>query len=172
IEALLQEEPDNVTQIRRTVMPPKGRRFAFDAGEDATVEAAVADFFHTVANVQLSESQVREALRCSAASDIVLLWKQLDVVTRVGFTNENPEFYFIWRGTGAASTTVDAVVRKIVWYQRLVAKPKAARVQKNILSAALGVVLRPTTVAQQQNVSVAVVLEILNDAVSKGLFEL
>ncbi len=171
IELLLKEDPSEVTQIRRIVTPSKGRRFAFDAGENETVEAVVADWLRTSTNVEVTAGQVMEALRRSAASDIVLLWKKLNVVTRVGFTDEGPEIYFIWRGTGAASTLVDTVVRKIVSYHGLLAKPEAAKVRRAILSTGFGVVLKPSALSQEYGISSRAIVDILNEAVANGNFE-
>jgi hypothetical protein len=67
---LLAEEPDEVADIKRNVRPKKGRRFAFDAGEENKLTMALTDFLAQEGDIPVSETQIRSLLRRSGASDI------------------------------------------------------------------------------------------------------
>jgi hypothetical protein len=170
IDSLLQEEPEDVVDIKRIVRPQKGGRFSFDAGEESKLTTAVADYFKTEGKIQVNEKQVRELLRNSAASDIVLWWKKTDLVTRVALMEHSAEFLFIWRSAGASSSVVDSVLRKLVDYSRIVARPAVQALRRSLLSTPIGNTVQPAVVAQTNGVRPEEVAEILNGAVARGTF--
>jgi hypothetical protein len=100
-----------------------------------------------------------------------LVWKRLQILTRVALLQDAPEFLFIWRDAGPSSTVVDSVLRKVISYDRLVTRPGINAIRAGLLASPLDEVLRPAMVAQQYGVPRSDVLEILNAAVSKGNFE-
>jgi len=171
IDALLEEEPAEVTDVKRSVRPKKGGRFAFDAGEEGKLTTALTEFLSYEGDIPVSEKQIRSLLRRSGASDIVLVWKRLQILTRVALLQDGPEFLFIWRDSGPSSTVVDSVLQKITSYERLLAKPGINATRKDLLASSLDQVVRPAMVAQQHGISRSDVVEILNLAVAKGDFE-
>jgi hypothetical protein len=171
IDALLEDEPGEVMDVKRSVRPKKGGRFAFDAGEENKLTTALTEFLKGEGDIAVTEKQIRSLLRRSGASDIVLVWKRLQILTRVALLQDAPEFLFIWRDTGPSSTAVDSVLRKVISYDRLVAKPGINEIRTNLLASPLDEVVRPAMVAQQHGVPRSDVLEILNVSVSKGDFE-
>lgn len=171
IDALLEEEPDEVTDVKRNVRPQKGGRFAFDAGEEGRLTTALTDYLSKEGDIAVSETQIRSLLRRSGASDIVLLWKRLQILTRVALLQDGPEFLFIWRDSGPSSAVVDSVLRKMTSYEKLLAKPGVSAIRKDVLASPLDEVLRPAMVAQQRGISQGEVMEILNVAVARRDFE-
>jgi hypothetical protein len=171
IDALLEEEPDEVMDFKRSVRPKKGGRFAFDAGEENKLTTALTEFLRLEGDIAVSEKQIRSLLRRSGASDIVLVWKRLQILTRVALLQDAPEFLFIWRDTGPSSAAVDSVLQKVIFYERLLAKPRVNAIRLDLLASPLDQVLRPALLAQHYGVSRIEVLEILNSAVKKGNFE-
>ena len=171
IDALLEEEPGEVTDVKRSVRPKKGGRFAFDAGEENELTIALTEFLSQEGDIPVSAKQIRDLLRRSGASDIVLVWKRLQILTRLALLQEAPEFLFIWRDSGPSSTAVDSVLRKMTSYDRLVTKPGVSAIRKEMLASPLDQVVRPAMVAQQYGLPRADVVEILNAAVAKGNFE-
>lgn len=171
IDALLEEEPNEVMDVKRSVRPKKGGRFAFDAGEENKLTTALTEFLKGEGDIAVTEKQIRSLLRRSGASDIVLVWKRLQILTRVALLQDAPEFLFIWRDTGPSSAAVDSVLRKLITYDRLVTKPGINTVRTDLLASPFDQVVRPAMVAQQHGVSRSDVLEVLNAAVSKGDFE-
>ena len=170
IDLLLQEEPDEVFDFKRVVRPQKGGRFAFDAGEESKVTAALTDFFRTEGKIRVDEKQIRDLLRHSAASDIVLLWKKSDIVTRFALMTHGAEILFIWRTAGASSSLVDSILGKLLHYSKIIARPEVQAVRQEILSTTLGSVVRPALVAQAHKMPIIQVVEILNAAVARGSF--
>ena len=171
IDALLEEEPNEVMDVKRSVRPKKGGRFAFDAGEENKLTTALTEFLSHEGDIAVSETQIRSLLRRSGASDIVLVWRRLQILTRVALLQEAPEFLFIWRDTGPSSIAVDSVLRKVISYERLVARPGINAIRVELLATPFDQVLRPEMVAQHYGLSRSEVLEMLNAAVSKGEFE-
>lgn len=171
IDALLEEEPGEVTDVKRSVRPKKGGRFAFDAGEEGKLTTALTEFLSYEGDIPVSEKQIRGLLRRSGASDIVLVWKRLQILTRVALLQDGPEFLFIWRDSGPSSTVVDSVLQKVTSYERLLAKPGSNAIRREVLASPLDQVVRPAMVAQQHGISRSDVVEILNLAVAKGDFE-
>ncbi|MBS1851775.1 MAG: hypothetical protein JST79_12740 [Acidobacteria bacterium] len=171
IDALLEEEPNEVTDVKRNVRPKKGGRFGFDAGEEGELTTSLTDFLSSEGDIPVSEAQIRDLLRRSGASDIVLVWKRLQILTRVALLQDGPEFLFIWRDSGPSSTVVDSVLQKLISYEKLVAKPGANAMRKEILASPLDQIARPALLAQRYGVSRGEVVEILNLAVSRGDFE-
>lgn len=171
IDALLEEEPAEVTEIKRNVRPRKGGRFGFDAGEEGKVTSALTDFLRFEGDISVTEAQIRNLLRRSGASDIVLIWKRLQILTRVALLNDGPEFLFVWRDSGPSSATVDSVLSKVTSYERLFAKPSINAIRKELLAAPIGRVIRPAMVAQEHGISRQEVVELLNNAVVKGDFQ-
>jgi hypothetical protein len=160
-----------VTDVKRNVRPKKGGRFGFDAGEEGKLTAAIADFFYIEGDISVNEGQIRTLLRRSGASDIVLVWKRLEILTRVALLHDGPEFLFIWRDSGPSSIAVDSVLQKVTSYERLVTKPGASATRREIFASPLDEVIRPAIVAQKNRISRDEAVEILNLAVSKGDFE-
>lgn len=171
IDALLEQEPEEVTAFKRNVRPKKGGRFGFDAGEEGKLTTALTDFLHDEGDIRVSETQIRTLLRRSGASDMVLVWKRLQILTRVALLEEGPEFLFIWRDSGPSSTIVDSVLRKVVSYDRLLTKPGLNATRRDLLASPLDHVVRPAMVAQQHGISRREVVEILDIAIAKGDFE-
>jgi len=171
IDALLEEEPEEVTDIKRNVRPKKGGRFGFDAGEEGKLTTALTDFLNDEGGIRVSETQIRGLLRRSGASDMVLVWKRLQILTRLALLGDGPEFLFIWRDSGPSSSVVDSVLRKVVSYDRLLAKPGLNDARKSLLASPLDQVVRPAMAAQQHGVSRREVVEILDVAVAKEDFE-
>jgi hypothetical protein len=171
IDALLEEEPNEVTDIKRSIRPLKGGRFAFDAGEEGKLAVAITDFLSREGDIPVNEVQIRRLLRKSGASDIVLVWKQLKIVTRVALLQEAPEFLFIWREAGRSSYVVDAVLRKVAAYGKLVRVPGIATARSEVLRSPLDDVVRPTVVAQHYGITFTDAVQILSLAVAKGDFE-
>jgi hypothetical protein len=170
IDQLLLEEPDEVIDIKRVVRPMKGGRFAFDAGEEGKLTVALTDYFRSEGKIAVDEKQIRELLRTSAASDIVLLWKKTSLITRIALMAHGAELLFVWRSAGASSALVDSVLRKLVRYSQLIARPAIQALRGSLLSSPLGDVVRPAVVAQTHGISTAEVAEILNRAVAQGDF--
>jgi hypothetical protein len=171
IDALLEEEPGEVTDVKRNVRPKKGGRFAFDAGEEGKLTTALTEFLSHEGDIPVSEKQIRSLLRRSGASDIVLVWWRLQILTRIALLQDGPEFLFIWRDSGPSSTVVDAVLRKVTSYERLLARPSINATRMDVLASPLDQVVRPAMIAQQHGISRGDVVEILNVAVEKGDFE-
>jgi len=171
IDALLEEEPNEVMDVKRSVRPKKGGRFAFDAGEENKLTTALTEFLSREGDIAVSEKQIRSLLRRSGASDIVLVWRRLQILTRVALLQDAPEFLFIWRDSGPSSTAVDSILRKVISYERLVARPGINAIRVDLLASPFDQVLRPAMLAQRYGVSRSEVLEILNAAVSRGDFE-
>ena len=171
IDALLEEEPEEVTDIKRNVRPKKGGRFGFDAGEEGRLTAALTDFLNDEGGIHVSEKQIRSLLRRSGASDMVLVWKRLQILTRIALLGDGPEFLLIWRDSGPSSTIVDSVLRKVVSYDRYLAKPGLNDTRKELLASPLDQVVRPAMAAQQHGLSRREIVEILDVAVGKGDFE-
>jgi hypothetical protein len=171
IDALLEEEPEEVKDIKRNVRPLKGGKFAFDAGEEGKLTTALTEFLTKEGDIPVSEAQIRSLLRRSGAADIVLVWKRLQILTRVALLQDGPEFLFIWRDSGPSSTVVDSVLQKVCTYERLLAKPIINAIRKDVLASPPDQVLRPAIVAQQRGVSRDEIMEILNLAVAKRDFE-
>jgi hypothetical protein len=170
IDLLLQEEPDEVFDFKRVVRPLKGGRFAFDAGEESKVTTALTDFFRTEGKITVDEKQIRDLLRRSAASDIVLLWRKSDIVTRFALMAHGAEILFIWRTAGASSSLVDSILGKLLHYSKISAQPKVQAVRQEILSTPIGRVVQPAVVAQTHRMPIIQVVEILNAAVARGNF--
>lgn len=59
IDALLEEEPNEVTDIKRSIRPLKGGRFAFDAGEEGKLATAITDFLSREGDIPVNEAQIR-----------------------------------------------------------------------------------------------------------------
>lgn len=171
IDALLEEEPQEVSEIRRNVRPKAGGRFGFDAGEEGKVAIAFTEFLQQEGNIRVNEREVRQLFRRSGASDIVLSWKRLDILTRVALFQDGPEILFVWRGGGPSSTLVDSVLRKLVTYERLFAKPGLSSVRSELANASLNEMIRPAVIAQRCGVSQSEVVQILDIGMAKGDFE-
>lgn len=171
IEALLEEEPDEVTDIKRNVRPKKGGRFGFDAGEEGKVTTALTDFLTREGNITVSEAQIQSLLRRAGASDIVLFWKRLGILTRVALLQDGPELLFVWRESGPLSTAVDSVLQKLTSYERIVGRPTVNSVRRSVLATKFDEVVQPAAIAQEHSISRSDALEILNLAVAKGKFE-
>ena len=170
IDTLLEQEPDQVVDIRRSVRPLKGGRFAFDAGEEGKLTTALTDFLSREGDILVSETQIRSLLRRSAASDVVLLWKGLRILTRIALLAGGPEFLFVWRESGPSSAVVDTVLQKVTSYERLVRRPDLKAARNAVLDTPLDQVVRPAIAAQQYGVSLKDVLHIVNEAVARGDF--
>ncbi|HWA95679.1 MAG TPA: hypothetical protein VG844_13840 [Terracidiphilus sp.] len=170
IDILLQEEPEEVIDIKRVVRPQRGGRFAFDAGEESKVTTALTDYFRKEGKINVEEKQFRELLRRSAASDIVLHWRTSDILTRVALLSHGAEILFVWRSAGASSSVVDSVLRKLVKYADFVSSPSVGDVRRKILSVSIGEILRPALVAQENGCSTSQVMKIVNNWVIKGIF--
>jgi hypothetical protein len=171
IDAMLAEEPDEVAQIRRNVRPQAGGRFSFDAGEEGDLTFALTDFLRSEGSIQVNENEVRDLLRRSGASDIVLVWKRLQIVTRVALQADGPEFLFVWRGSGPSSTLVDSVLRKVASYEKLFAKPNVQDAREEIRTTPVNSMINPAAMAQKHRLSQSEIVDILGIAVSKGEFE-
>jgi hypothetical protein len=171
IDAMLAEEPGEVTQIRRNVRPQKGGRFTFDAGEEGELTNALTDFLRLEGSIRVNENEVRNLLRRAGASDVVLVWKRLEIVTRVALLADGPEFLFVWRGSGPSSTLVDSVLRKVVSYEKLFAKPSVQAARDEILATPRNSMVHPLVMAQKHGLSQAEIIDILGVAVAKGDFE-
>ena len=100
-----------------------------------------------------------------------MVWKRLQILTRVALLQDGPEFLFVWRDSGPSSTVVDSVLRKVTCYERLLAKPGISATRKDVLTSPLDQVVRPAMIAQHHGISRGDVVEILNLAVAKGDFE-
>jgi hypothetical protein len=171
IDSLLEEEPDEVNDVKRNVRPKKGGRFAFDAGEEGKLTASLADFFAQEGEIPVSETQIRNLLRRSGASDIVLFWKRLQIFTRVALLqNGGPEFLFIWRDSGPSSSVVDSVLSKVSAYAKLLNEPKVSAIRKAVLSTPVRQIIQPALAAQMYGISQNELLEIITLAVSRGDF--
>jgi hypothetical protein len=171
IDALLEEEPNEVADIKRNVRPLKGGRFVFDAGEESKITTAITEFLSKEGDVSVTEAQIRSLVRRSGASDIVLLWKRLHILTRVALLQDGPEFLFIWRDSGPSSSVVDSVLYKVAAYEKLLARPTVNAVRKDLLACPFDLVVRPAMVAQQRGITRGEVMEILNLAVARKDFE-
>jgi hypothetical protein len=171
IDALLEEEPNEVIDVKRNVRPLKGGRFGFDAGEEGKLTTALTEFLSKEGDIPVSEIQIRNLLRRSGASDIVLVWKRLQILTRIALIYDGPEFLFIWRDSGPSSSVVDSVLQKVAAYERVLAKPAVNAIRKDVLASPVDQVVRPAMVAQQRGVSRSDVMEILNLAVARRDFE-
>ena len=171
IDALLEQEPDEVVDIKRNVRPKKGGRFGFDAGEEGKIATALSDFLTEEGDIPVSEGQIRRLLRRSGASDVVLIWKRLQILTRVALIERGPEFLFIWRDSGPSSTVVDTVLRKVASYEKLLARPDINRIRTQLFAMPRDQVLRPALAAQQHAVSRHEIMEIIGLALAKGDFE-
>jgi hypothetical protein len=171
IDAFLEEEPEEVIDVKRSVRPQKGGRFAFDAGEEGKLTTALTEFLSKEGDIPVSEAQIRSLLRRSGASDVLLVWKKLGILTRVALLHDGPEFLFIWRDSGPSSTVVDSVLTKVASYERLLKKPGVNVARKEVLASPLDRVVTPAMLAQQHGISQADVMEILSVALSKGDFE-
>jgi hypothetical protein len=171
IDALLEEEPNEVTDIKRSVRPKKGGRFAFDAGEENKLTTSLTEFLKLEGDIPVSETQIRSLLRRSGASDIVLVWKSLQILTRVALFSAAPEFLFIWRESGPSSSVVDTVLNKLTRYGNLVGKPGLDALRKELAESPLDQVVRVPLIAQHHSISQSDALQILNAAVAKGEFQ-
>jgi hypothetical protein len=171
IDALLEEEPNEVADIKRNVRPKKGGRFAFDAGEENKLTTALTDFLKSEGDIPVSEAQIRSLLRRSGASDILLIWKSLQILTRVALFHDAPEFLFIWRESGPSSSVVDSVLTKLTRYRNLIGKPGLDALRKELSESPLDYVMRVPLLAQHHGVSQGDVLQLLNAAVAKGEFQ-
>ncbi|MGJ5814875.1 hypothetical protein [Paludibaculum fermentans] len=171
IDALLEAEPDEVRDIKRNVRPKKGGRFGFDAGEENKLTTALAEFLTSEGDIPVTETQIRGLLRRSGASDILLGWKSLQILTRVALFQGAPELLFIWREAGPSTSVVDAVLKKLTQYGNMTAGPDVDGLRKELAMTPIDGVVRVPLIAQHHGVSQTEALKVLTSAVTKGEYQ-
>jgi hypothetical protein len=128
----------------------------------------VVSYFKEHANVQLSEAHVRMLFKSAEALDILLLWKNVELLTRAAFHDAGPELLFIWRGTPAETSRVDTVLRSLAEYERFTSKPDLVNAGDFVDKSNGGDVIRPSWLAQQFNLTNDESLAILSEAARRG----
>lgn len=171
IELMLQKEPNEVEDLRRYLKDESGRMM-FDSrdGKGGLVHY-VAHTFRRETRIDVPDTAWRSLFRAIENVDILIVWKKIEVLTRVAFHDFAPELLFIWRSTSADVSRIDEILKMVVEYHRYVSKTLLSEAAEYVDQISPGTVIRPSAFGQKFDLTLDETLGILYKALDRGVVE-
>jgi hypothetical protein len=167
IEYLLKSYPEEISNIGRAVKQG-GHDLSIRGGtESADVYQALLAVFPT-----LTKEIAEAGLRSAESPAMVLLWKKLGAVTRINLREGSPDILFIWRSSGASSTTIEQVIGRIREALEVAGKPLLAEAAEAINALRTGQIIQSSWLAQQFSLRQSESAALLINSVRNGLLQM
>ena len=175
IERVLDNLPDEVRDIRRSLRTTRGGSLEFNAGEESETDVAaeLARFLREQGggDVRISREQVRSALRSSTADSILLFWRKQDLLSRITSHDIGPEILFIWRSSQRTATSIRYVVDSLLRARRLVGTPTTEEILERVRRIEAGITVRASDLAAQMGVDREASVNALERATRDGFLQ-
>jgi hypothetical protein len=171
IEKLLADPDAQVSDVKRSIRPKAGGKITVDSWEDSSGLAHYISKYLEEGNVTVNAGDVRELLQSGADDDIWLMWKKLDLLTRIAFQQSVPEILVVWRGAGPDLSKSELALQSLVSHLINPTPNETLAAAEEIDKTDIGGIITPGFLAQRFNMTTDEALRVLTNAASRRLLE-
>jgi len=170
IRALLKDPLSGVSDCKLSLSDFEGKMTFSSDNEEQNLAEYLAKYLAHV-NISITVEQAREVLDWGETGDVALLWKRLQILTRVSFQEAIPEILFVWRGVEASSNMIDEVLKRLTEKPSNIGQVSIDNVRDFLFKLGPAGVVRPAALSKKFAIPQDDALRLLLELKGLGIYQ-